>query len=376
MTDTATITAELPTPTDPESPTDADSLADLARSRLEAQRRSDLLAEQVRTAPQSLRVLTGDRPTGPLHLGHLFGSLLNRVRLQEAGVPTLVLIADYQVITDRSATAEIRSNTREILCDQLAAGIDPTRTTFFAHSALPELNQLLLPFLSLVSVAELQRNPTVKAEAAAAGIRSLSGLLLTYPVHQAADILGVGGTVVPVGLDQLPHLEVTRLIARRFNERYGDTFALPDALLSEAPVVLGLDGDKMSKSRNNAIQLRHSADETAELIKRARTDADRRISYDPVHRPEVANLLLITSLCTGEAPESIAERIGDRGAGMLKQLATEAVNEQLAGLRSRRADLVAAGDDVFQVLRDGNVRARALATDTLERVREAMGMTY
>jgi len=353
-----------------------DAADPLEGSRLEAQRRSDLLAEQVRTAPETLRVLTGDRPTGPLHLGHLFGSLVNRVKLQEAGVPTYVLIADYQVITDRSATAEIRTNTREILCDQLAAGIDPRRTTFFAHSALPELNQLLLPFLSLVSVAELQRNPTVKAEAAAAGIRSLSGLLLTYPVHQAADILGVGGTVVPVGLDQLPHLEVTRLIARRFNERYGDTFALPDALLSEAPVVLGLDGDKMSKSRNNAIQLRHTADETAALIKRARTDADRRISYDPVNRPEVANLLLISSLCTGEAPESIAERIGDRGAGALKQLATEAVNEQLAGLRSRRADLAASGDDVLEVLRDGNVRARALATAVLERVREAMGMAY
>lgn len=371
-----TITEQAPTD---QAPTD--QARQLDRSRAEAQRRSDRVVEQVRTAPKSLRLLTGDRPTGPLHLGHLFGSLRNRVRLQDAGVPTLVVIADYQVITDRDldgpdGVAAIRAHVREILCDQLAAGMDPGRSTFFVHSAIPELNQLLLPFLSLVSVAELQRNPTVKDEAAAAGIRSLSGLLLTYPVHQAADILGVGGTVVPVGLDQLPHLEVTRTIARRFNDRYGATFELPDALLSEAPVVLGTDGDKMSKSRGNAIQLRHTADETAAMIRSARTDAERRISYDPVGRPEVANLLLMASLCTGESPESIAGRVGDRGAGELKRLTTEAVNEHLAGLRGRRAELAAAGDDVLQVVRDGNVRARALATDALERVREAMGMAY
>lgn len=362
-------------------PAASDQRDQLDRSRAEAQRRSDLVAERVRSAPETLRLLTGDRPTGPLHLGHLFGSLRNRVRLQDAGVSTMVVVADYQVITDRELSdrdriAEIRSHVREIVCDQLAAGMDAHRSTFFVHSAIPELNQLLLPFLSLVTLAELQRNPTVKDEAAAAGIRSLSGLLVTYPVHQAADILGVGGTVVPVGLDQLPHLEVSRLVARRFNERYGETFTLPEALLSEAPVVLGTDGAKMSKSRGNAIQLRHTADETAAMIRSARTDGDRRISYDPERRPEVSNLLLMASLCTGEEPESIAARIGDRGAGELKRLTTEAVNEHLAGLRGRRADLVAAGDDVLQVVRDGNVRARALATETLERVRNAMGMTY
>ncbi|MGD7704952.1 tryptophan--tRNA ligase [Microlunatus sp. Y2014] len=346
------------------------------RSRLEAQRRSDLVAERVRTEPASLCVLTGDRPTGPLHLGHLFGSLGNRVRLQQAGVPTMIIIADYQVITDRAGTDRIAEHVRDIVCDQLAVGIDPAKSTMFTHSAIPELNQLLLPFLSLISIAELQRNPTVKAEAAAAGISAISGLLLTYPVHQAADILGVGGTVVPVGLDQLPHLEVTRLLVRRFTEAYGPCFTAPEALLSEAPVVLGIDGTKMSKSRGNAIELRHTADETAALIRRARTDSDRRITYDPQRRPEVSNLVLITSLCTGEEPRAIAERIGDGGAGALKQLTIAAVNEHLAPIRARRRELAAVGDDVLQVVRDGNVVARARATATLDRVTEAMGMIY
>lgn len=355
---------------------DAHHDSDLTRSRATAVARSAAIEAQIRTDPSRHRVLTGDRPTGPLHLGHLFGSLRNRVRLQEAGVTTFIVIADYQVITDREVADHIASDVCEIICDQLACGMDPQRSTFFAHSAIPELNQLMLPFLSLTSVAELQRNPTVKAEAEAAGIRSLSGLLLTYPVHQAADILAVGGTVVPVGLDQLPHLEATRLIARRFNDRYGHVFTEPDALLSEAPVVLGLDGQKMSKSRNNAIQLRHTADQTRQLIRSARTDSQRRISYDPVNRPEVSNLLLITSLCTDEAPEVIAERIGDAGAGELKRVACDAVNEHLAGLRARRADFAAAGQDVLQVVRDGNVRVRAQATEMLERVREAMGTVY
>ena len=372
MTTTSTTTA----PAGPADPTEQ-----LERSRAEAQRRSALLEQQVHSAPGRLRLLTGDRPTGPLHLGHLFGSLRNRVRLQDAGVPTTIVIADYQVITDREPGGRERiaataAHVRELVCDQLAAGVDPDRSTFFVHSAVPELNQLLLPFLSLVSVAELQRNPTVKEEAAAAGIRSLSGLLLTYPVHQAADILGVRGTVVPVGLDQLPHLEVARTLARRFNERYGDTFTPPEALLSPAPAVLGTDGRKMSKSRGNAIQLRHTADETAAMIRSARTDSERRISYHPQSRPEVSNLLLMTSLCTGEEPEVIADRIGDRGAGELKRITIEAVNEHLAGLRGRRAELAAAGDDVLQVVRDGNVRVRAVATEVLERVREAMGMRY
>lgn len=161
------------------------------------------------------------------------------------------------------------------MADYLAAEIDPGRSTIFANSAVPALNQLMLPFLSLVTVAELQRNPTVKAEAEAAGVRALGALLLTYPVHQAADILFCHANLVPVGKDQLPHIEAARLIARRFNERYAagaTVFAEPDALLTAAPVLLGTDGTKMSKSRGNAIELRASEDDTARLIRGAKTE--------------------------------------------------------------------------------------------------------
>ena len=203
------------------------------------------------------------------------------------------------MITDREMLGDIRGSVRSLTIDNIAAGLDPERATIFTHSAVPALNQLMLPFLSLVSVAELQRNPTVKDEAKSAGITSIGGLLLTYPVHQAADILFCKANVVPVGRDQLPHLEQTRVVARRFNERYGATFPEPDALLSEATLILGLDGTKMSKSKGNVIELRMTADETAKMLKGAKTDSDRVITYDPETRPEVANLLLLISLCEG-----------------------------------------------------------------------------
>ena len=160
------------------------------------------------------RVLTGDRPTGPLHLGHYFGSLQNRVRLAGDGAEVFVLVADYQVLTDRDTAERLDEHVIGLVLDYLAIGIDPGRTTVFAHSAVPALNQLLLPFLSLVSVPELNRNPTVKDEIAHSGQSTVSGLMLTYPVHQAADILFCKANLVPVGQDQLPHLEITRLIAR------------------------------------------------------------------------------------------------------------------------------------------------------------------
>jgi tryptophanyl-tRNA synthetase len=321
------------------------------------------------------RMLTGERPTGPLHLGHLFGTVANRVRLQHSGVDTLLVLADYQVVTDREAHGDVRANVREIVLDYLAAGIDPDAATIFTHSAVPALHQLMLPFLSLVSTAELERNPTVKQELADSG-RSLSALLLTYPVHQAADILFCHATVVPVGRDQLPHLELTRTIARRFTARYGPCFTEPEALLSEAPTVLGTDGRKMSKSRGNAIELRATADETVRAIRSAKTDTDRHITYDPASRPEVANLLLLASLCTGVAPEVIADGVGDRGAGHLKTLVAEALVEHLAPLRARRALFAADPTLVTDVLAAGNARANELADATIRDVRELMGMVY
>lgn len=174
------------------------------------------------------------------------------------------------MITDRDVAGDIKGSVRELLTDYLAAGIDPERATIFAHSGVPELNQLMLPFLSLVTQPELERNPTVKSEMQAAGKSAMGGLLLTYPVHQAADILFCHGNLVPVGKDQLPHIEQTRLIARRFNERFAGGekyFPEPDALLSKAAVILGLDGDKMSKSRGNTVMLKMTAAETAKKIK-------------------------------------------------------------------------------------------------------------
>lgn len=358
---------------DPDTTTDASLRASEARSH-EIER--DLAVN-----PGRYRILTGDRPTGSLHIGHYFGSLANRVRLQNLGIETFVIIADYQVIYDRDGVGAIQDNVLSLVTDYLACGIDPTATTIFTHSSLPSLNQLMLPFLSLVTDSELRRNPTVKDELAASN-RPMSGLMLTFPVHQAADILFCKANLVPVGKDQLPHIEITRVIARRFDERYGranpktPVFAQPDALLSAAPNILGLDGTKMSKSKGNTIELRMSADETAKLIKKAKTDSDRVITYDPANRPEVSNLVLLTAMCLGETPEAVAERLGDAGGGGLKKAATEAINDHLAPIRARRAELEAAPDHVRAVLADGNARAGAVADATLTEVRQAMQMIY
>ena len=338
-----------------------------------------LIDEHAAEDPARFRMLTGDRPTGLLHIGHYLASLRNRVRLQDKGVETFVVIADYQVITDRDSVGEMGANVQGLVLDYLAAGLDPAHTTIFTHSAVPALNQLMLPFLSLVTDAELRRNPTVKDELALSDGRPLSGLLLTYPVHQAADILFCHSRMVPVGRDQLPHLEQTRAIARRFNTRYAaghSVFPEPEALLSEVPLLLGTDGTKMSKSKGNVINLSDSADETAARIRAARTDSERRITFDPNSRPAVANLLTIAGLFLDESPESVAEQIGDGGAQRLKAVVTEAVNESLAGHRARRADLARDPAYVTSVLHEGNARAAEVAERTLATVRAVMGMSY
>ena len=354
------------------------SEASLRRS----EERSRAIEDQIAKDPSGFRMLTGDRPTGHLHIGHYFGSLANRVRLQDAGVETFVLVADYQVIADRDGVGEIGDRVRSLVTDYLAVGIDSARTTIFAHSAIPALNQLMLPFLSLVTDSELYRNPTVKAEHEATAGRPMSGLLLTYPVHQAADILFCKANLVPVGKDQLPHLEQTRVVARRFDERYGRVdparpiFPQADALLSSGSLILGMDGTKMSKSKGNTIELRMTADETAKIIKRAVTDSDRHITFDPVNRPTVANLLTLAGLCADRDPAAIAEEIGDGGGGGLKKYLTEVLNEKFAPIRARRAELEAERGHIEQVLRAGNERANAVADATLAEVRQAMGMVY
>ena len=340
-----------------------------------AELRSTHLVRAIAETPRNYRVLTGERPTGPLHLGHFFGSIVERLRLQNAGVESFLILADYQVITDRDSMPRVREYVHGAVLDYLAAGMDPEQTTIFTHSSVPALNQLLLPFLSLVTEAELHRNPTVKAELAASG-RALSGLLLTYPVHQAADILFCKGNLVPVGKDNLPHVEMTRVIARRFNERYGKVFPEPDALLTATPEVPGLDGRKMSKSYGNAISLGMSPDETTQVIRRTTTDSERRITFDPRSRPGISALLSTAALCLGEAPESIADGLGDAGSGALKKLTSDAVNDFLAGHRERRADLSKDPALVREILKRGNERANHEANQTLDEVRMAMGTHY
>jgi tryptophanyl-tRNA synthetase len=334
------------------------------------------LEDRIADRPGDFRVLTGDRPTGPLHLGHYFGTLRNRVRLQRSGVDLFVIVADYQVLTDRDVAERLGETVDGLILDYLAVGLDPDRATIFTHSAVPALNQLLLPFLSLVSVPELQRNPTVKDEIAHSRQRAVSGLMFTYPVHQAADILFCKGNLVPVGRDQLPHVEVTRTVARRFNERYGPVFPVPEALLGAAPLLLGTDGTKMSKSRGNAIAISASADETARLIRAAKTDADRRITYDPMARPGVSGLVQLAALCLDRDPHDVAAEIGDAGAAALKRRVTDAVNEFLAPMRARRAAYAREPGLVREVLRAGNARANVVAERTLREVREAMGTSY
>ena len=317
---------------------------EMSASFLAAKKRSDETLAKLEAKPSSFTMLTGDRPTGRLHLGHYFGSIRERVAMQERGVNTNIIIADYQVITDRDTTEHIQDNVLNLVLDYMAAGIDPNKTMMFTHSAVPAENQLL-----------------------------------TYPVHQACDILFCKANVVPIGKDNLPHVEITRTIARRFNERYAKknpVFPEPAAILSEAPEIPGLDGRKMSKSYGNSIMLGATAEETAKLIKKSPTDSERRITFDPVARPQVSALLTTAGLVTGRDPKDIAEEIGDSGAGALKAYVIESVNEFLAPHRERRAELAKDMDFIRDILHDGNKRANAIAEETLDQVRETMGMKY
>jgi tryptophanyl-tRNA synthetase len=344
--------------------------------------RSSNLEKVLKSNPQEYRMLSGDRPTGALHIGHLFGSLESRVRIQDMGVESFVVIADYQVLTDRQNVKNIDEYIQELTVGYLAAGLDPEKhdTFIFPQSHVPELNQLLVPFLSLVTNAELNRNPTVKEEIRASGAKRVNAAMYTYPVHQAADILFCKANVVPVGKDQLPHIELTRQIARRFNRNFGkgkQIFPMPESLLSNAPFILGLDGlHKMSKSRNNAILISANEDETARLIRKAKTDKDRNIEYLPQRRPEIANLLNIASFSSGTHPEQIANEIGAAGAAALKERVIEDLNTYLRPIRERRLAYQEDNEYISDILEKGIRKARAVGSQTLYEVREAMNMQF
>lgn len=348
-----------------------------------AQEISDSIEKELMTNPDKHRILTGERPTGNLHLGHYFGSLVNRIKLQQMGLELFVLIADQQVLTDHDSCDKISFLTRELVIDNISAGVDLQRDNAFVfpHSQIPELNQLLVPFLTLISLPELERNPTVKDEIQSAHMESVDVGMLVYPAHQACDILSINADIIPVGKDQLAHLELTRLIARRFNRKFcpedKPLFRGPNALLSQTPSLVGLDGrQKMSKSRNNSIMLKSTREEIVAVVKKAVTDSEKTITYEPERRPEVANLLFLISLMSSKNPEDIARDIGDGGAKMLKDMLIETTDKFLEPLRERRRELEDSPRIVTDILRRGIDRARSIATDTLNSVLAAMNMKF
>lgn len=322
------------------------------------------------------RYLTGDRPTGPLHLGHYFGSLKNRVQFQEEGKEGFIIIADFQVVTDRLETESIEQNIIELTKDYLAAGIDPTKTTIFVQSHIHEISVLTMLFSMIVTVPQLERNPTIKEEVKAMGQSDKMSLgMLSYPVSQAADILLFNPDFIPVGVDQAPHIELTRDIAARFNRLYGEAFTVPEMVLSAQSRVLGLDGiQKMSKSRGNAIFLKDSKEEIFEKVKKAVTDSEREIYYDEEKRPAVSNLLLLFSLTSGRTIESVVEEFRNAGNKVFKEALSESIDSFLSPMRERREQLDE--EYVKNVIKEGTKRAQGVAQETLARVREHMKFAY
>ncbi len=322
------------------------------------------------------RYLTGDRPTGPLHLGHYVGSLKNRVDLQNDGCEGFIIIADYQVVTDRFETDDVEVNIYELVKDYISVGIDPKKTPIFVQSQIPELAELTMVLSMLVTVPQLERNPTVKEEAKAMGVaKKMSAGMFVYPVSQAADILLLKPDFVPVGEDQAPHIELTRDVANRFNKTFGEVFPIPKIVLSENPRLLGLDGNqKMSKSRGNAINLSDDAKTVEKKLKKAVTDSKGKVAYDPKGQPEVSNLLTMMAIATGRSEKDLAKDFKGKGYGVLKAEVADALNAFLDPIRKKRAKVTDA--EVKKILKDGNKKVREIAKKTMEDVRKAMKFKY
>lgn len=326
------------------------------------------------------RILTGDRPTGPLHIGHLFGSLQNRVKFQDE-YDTFIIIADVQALTDNFKTPEkVRANVREVLLDNLAAGLDPEKVTFFIQSLIPEIAELTVFFSNLVTIARLQRNPTVKQEIAnkkeVFGDNVTFGFL-GYPVSQAADIAFLRSHIVPVGSDQLPMVEQSREIISRFNSYYGDTFPLPEPLLSNGKRILGLDGNaKMSKSLGNCIFLKDTPDEIRAKIKTAKTDSDSAVKFDEKNKPEISNLLSIFSLSTGRPLKELEQEFAGTGYGAFKEQLAEALITCLEPIRTRRAEFEKDSGALDNILREGIKKTRKEAQKIMKLVRSNMHIDY
>jgi tryptophanyl-tRNA synthetase len=331
------------------------------------------------SAPRN-RLLTGDRPTGLLHLGHLVGSLRNRVQLQEA-YDCYFVIADLHTLTTRHARqeiAEIGGYVREIVLDYLAVGIDPERSAIYLQSAVPETYELHLLLEMLISVPRLERVPSLKDMARDAHLDVMPLGLLGYPVLQSADILLPRAHLVPVGKDNEAHVEIARELARRFNHLYGATFPEPEVRIGDVPTLVGIDGQaKMSKSLENAIFLSDDADTVQRKVMAMYTDP-QRVRADIPGRVE-GNPVFIYLRAFNPDQDEVAEfehryREGSVGDVEVKQRLARVLNEQLEPLRERRAPLAARPGLVEQVVQDGTARMRRLAADTMERVREAMGL--
>ena len=332
---------------------------------------------------KSKRILTGDRPTGNMHIGHYFGSLLSRVDLQDK-FDTYILIADVQALTDNFNNPEkVRKNVNEILLDQLSVGIDPNKATFFVQSMIPEIPELTIYYSNLVTMARLERNPTIKTEIAAK--KELFGESVTYgfigyPVSQAADITAFKGEIVPVGDDQLPLIEQAREIVRKFNSIYGEgVLKEPVAVISKNSRIRGLDGGiKMGKSLGNALYLVDTPEIVKEKVMLAKTDP-ARIKKDDPGRPEVCAVYYYHNLFTDkeECKNICAEcKAGKRGCVACKRQLIDSINKTLDPIREKRAYYEARPNEVKEILFSGTDRARMTAKETLREVKKAMMLDY
>jgi tryptophanyl-tRNA synthetase len=324
------------------------------------------------------RILTGDRPTGKLHLGHYVGSLQNRVKLQQE-YDTFLIIADVQALTTNFEEPEkLSADIRQVAKDYLAVGIDPEKTTILVQSLIPEIAELTVFYSMIVTVNQLRRNPTIKTESEQYGYKDMTYGFLGYPVSQAADITFCKAHLVPVGEDQLPHVEQTRRIVRKFNQLYKPVFPEPEALIGDFPRLVGLDGkSKMSKSLNNAIYLNDSVEDVESKINAAVTDPERIRIDDPGH-PEVCTVFEYHQAFNKENVDEIEKdcRAGDIGCVACKKCLTKSINNLLEPMRERRVEYENHPERIDEIILSGTRKARQIARETIGEVREAMKIDY
>ena len=328
-----------------------------------------------------MRFLAGDRPTGPLHLGHYVGSLKQRVELQSK-YETFILIADVQALTDNfEAPEKVSSNVLEVALDYLAVGINPKKSTIVVQSMVPEIAELTILYMNLVTVGRLEQNPTVKTEIKEKGFeKSLPVGFFAYPISQAADITAFQANLVPVGEDQLPMIEQTRDIVRKFNHLYGEILLEPEALLSKFPRLPGTDGkEKMSKSLGNVISLSDSREEVRKKVMKMYTDPTRIHPTDPGHVH--GNPVFTYHDAFNPDKKEIADlkkryEAGTVGDVEVKERLVDALDTFLDPIRERRAEYAKDPKRVMQILKDGTAHAREIAAQTLASVKRAMKINY